>query len=130
VPDDSAPSEEPAVDRARLDELADLGDEEEPEWINTILRKFEEDTASRIVKLVVASETGNATDLAHAAHALKGSCSNIGAGTMSRIALKLQALGQGGGVSGAGDLIHALEQEFARVHLALEQYTLAREHVR
>ncbi len=130
VPDDPVPAEEAAVDRARLDELAELGDEEEPEWINAILRKFEEDTASRIVKLVVAAETGNATDLAHAAHALKGSCSNIGAGSMSRIAQKLQHLGQGGSVDGAGDLIHALEQEFARVHLALERYTLTREHAR
>jgi PAS domain S-box-containing protein len=122
--------EEPAIDRARLDELAELGDEEDPEWIMSILQKFEEDTASRVVKLVVAAETGDAPALGQTAHALKGSCSNLGAMQMASIAEGLQALGQSGSTTGAADMVHALETAFARAKAAIEQYTSTREHVR
>jgi CheY-like chemotaxis protein len=123
-------AEEPAVDRARLDELAELGDEEDPEWIVSILQKFEEDTASRIVKLVVAAETGDAIALGQTAHALKGSCSNLGAMQMASIAQALQALGQRGSTTGAADMVRALETEFARARAAIEHYTSVREHAR
>jgi CheY-like chemotaxis protein len=122
--------EEPAIDRARLDELAELGDEEDPEWIMSILQKFEEDTASRVVKLVVAAETGDAPALGQTAHALKGSCSNLGAMQMASIAEGLQALGQSGRTTGAADMVHALETAFARAKAAIEQYTSTREHIR
>jgi PAS domain S-box-containing protein len=123
-------AEEPAIDRARLDELAELGDEEDPEWIMSILQKFEEDTASRIVKLVVAAETGDATALGQTAHALKGSCSNLGAMQMASIAQELQALGKRGTTTGAADLVQALEVAFARAKTGIEQYTATREQVR
>jgi CheY-like chemotaxis protein/anti-sigma regulatory factor (Ser/Thr protein kinase) len=122
--------EEPAIDRARLDELAELGDEEDPEWIMSILQKFEEDTASRVVKLVVAAETGDAPTLGQTAHALKGSCCNLGAIQMASIAEGLQVLGQSGSTTGAADMVHALETAFARAKAAIEQYTSTREHVR
>ena len=112
----------PAVDSARLDELAELGDEEDPEWLVSILDKFVEDAASRIVKLVVASESGDATQLGQVAHALKGSCGNIGAAGMVTVSQQLQALGKAGSVQGAGDMITLLEKEFARVRTALGSY--------
>jgi PAS domain S-box-containing protein len=112
----------PAVDAARLDELAELGDEEDPEWLASILDKFVEDAASRIVKLVVASEAGEATQLSQVAHALKGSCGNIGAAGMVNICQQLQVLGKSDSVEGAGDMITALEKEFERVRSALGSY--------
>jgi CheY-like chemotaxis protein len=121
---------EPVIDRTRLDELADLGDEEDPEWITSILKKFEEDAASRIVKLVVAAETRDAAALGQTAHALKGSCSNIGALRMASLAEQLQVKGQEGKIEGATEMIRTLETEFTRVKAALEQYATAREHAR
>ena len=117
----------PAIDTARLDELAELGDEEDPHWLTTILQKFEEDASSRIVKLVVAAETANPKDLEQVAHALKGSCGNVGATTMAALAQQLQTLGRSGSVDGAGDLITALEKEFARVKAGLGAYAIERE---
>jgi CheY-like chemotaxis protein len=116
----------PAVDPARLDELAELGDEEDPQWLVSIIDKFIEDASSRIVKLVVASESGEATQLSQTAHALKGSCGNVGATGMASIAQQLQLLGKTGSVQGATDLITALEKEFVRVRTALENYTVAK----
>jgi two-component system, sensor histidine kinase and response regulator len=116
----------PAVDAARLDELAELGDEEDPEWLASILEKFVEDAASRIVKLVVASESADAAQLGQVAHALKGSSGNIGAAGMVATCQQLQALGKSGSVQGAGDLIAALEKEFARVRTALGSYRQAK----
>ncbi len=126
----SSDDEEPAVDMARLDELAELGDEEDPHWISSIVERFVEDTSGRIVKLVVASETGNATDLGLLAHALKGSCSNLGANRLSTLAKQLQALGQRGSVAGADDLIASLEKEFGRVRSVLETFTESRVRMR
>jgi CheY-like chemotaxis protein len=124
---DPVVEETPAIDTTRLDELAELGDEEDPHWLTTILQKFEEDASARIVKLVVASETANPRDLEQVAHALKGSCGNVGAKTMATIAHQLQILGQGGAVEGARDLIAALEKEFARVQAGLGTYAVERE---
>jgi CheY-like chemotaxis protein/HPt (histidine-containing phosphotransfer) domain-containing protein len=119
--------ETPAIDSSRLDELADLGDEEDPHWLVTILQKFEEDASSRIVKLVVAAETGKPKDLEQVAHALKGSCGNVGANAMAAIAHQLQILGKSGSVDGAGDQIAALEKEFVRVKAGLGAYAVERE---
>jgi two-component system, sensor histidine kinase and response regulator len=121
-------SDEPAIDRSRLDELADLGDEEDPEWLTSILQKFEEDATSRIVKLVVAVEEGKPDLLGQIAHALKGSCGNIGAVPMSAIADELQRLGQSGSVEGATEKISSLENEFNRVKTAIGEYKATREH--
>jgi signal transduction histidine kinase/CheY-like chemotaxis protein/HPt (histidine-containing phosphotransfer) domain-containing protein len=112
----------PALDRSRLEELSALGDEEDDNWVTSLIQRFLEDASSRIVKLVVASETGDATTLGSVAHALKGSAANIGATTVAEIARSLQALGRSGNVDGATDLITALEQEFGRVRTELESY--------
>jgi CheY-like chemotaxis protein len=122
-----AVEETPAIDTSRLDELAELGDEEDPHWLTTILQRFEEDASSRVVRLVVAAETGNPKDLEQVAHALKGSCGNVGATTMAAIAHQLQTLGRDGTVEGAGDLIAALEKEFARVKAGLGTFATERE---
>ena len=116
----------PAIDEARLDELAELGDEEDPHWLVSIMEKFVEDASSRIVKLVVSSETGDAGQLGQTAHALKGSCGNVGATHMATIAQQLQALGKSGSVQGASDLIASLEKEFTRVRAGLDRYQTAR----
>jgi CheY-like chemotaxis protein len=110
------------LDRSRLDELSALGDEENDSWVTSLIQRFLEDASSRIVKLVVASETGDPVTLGSVAHALKGSAANIGAQSMAEIAQALQALGQGGSVVGAADMITVLEQEFARVREELELF--------
>jgi two-component system, sensor histidine kinase and response regulator len=110
------------IDRSRLDELADLGDEENTQWLRSIVENFREDAASRIVKLVVAAETGDAKQLEQVAHALKGSCGNIGAMSMAAHAGSLQMLGRSGSVHGAVDMIGALEREFERVKAELDVY--------
>ncbi len=126
VPDVHPPADL-AIDIVRLDELADLGDEEDPQWLALILQRFVEDTSSRIVQLVVASETGDPVVLGQVAHALKGSCGNIGARGMAAVAQDLQMIGKTGSVEGAGDLIGKLEREFASVTAALDTYLLSHE---
>jgi two-component system, sensor histidine kinase and response regulator len=118
------------IDRSRLDELADLGDEENATWLQSIVDNFREDASSRIVKLVVAAETGDSRQLEQVAHALKGSCGNIGAMTMAAHAQSLQMLGRSGTVHGAVDMIAALEREFERVKTELELYVQSQTETR
>jgi two-component system, sensor histidine kinase and response regulator len=129
-PAQSATPEGPPVDRARLNELADLGDADDPEWMRLILQKFIEDSEARLSALLVALEAEDAAALGQTAHALKGSCSNIGAVGMARLSEQLQKLGQGGSVGGAMDLVTALQQEFSRVKSALGEYMSINEHAR
>jgi len=130
LPEKHGETQEPDIDRARWDELADLGDEEDPEWVLSILRRFEDDTASRLVNLVVAAETGDAAALGQTAHALKGSCWNIGATRMASIAQQLQELGQRGSTDGATDMVNSLETAFVTVREAIASFSTARERVR
>ena len=118
----AAPPDQQVVDRSRLDELADLGDEENTQWLRSIVDNFCDDSSSRIVKLVVAAEAGDPRPLESVAHALKGSCSNIGAVTMAAHAESLQTLGRSGSVQGAVEIIGSLEREFERVKAELESY--------
>jgi PAS domain S-box-containing protein len=129
-PEKHGETQEPDIDRARWDELADLGDEEDPEWVLSILRRFEDDTSSRLVNLVVAAETGDAAALGQTAHALKGSCWNIGATRMASIAQQLQELGQRGSTDGATDMVNSLETAFVTVREAIAGFSTARERVR
>jgi HPt (histidine-containing phosphotransfer) domain-containing protein len=60
--------------------------------------------------------------LGQTAHALKGSCGNVGATGMAAVAQQLQLLGKSNSVQGATDLIMSLEKEFTRVRTALDSY--------
>lgn len=76
-----APAPVPVFDRARLDELKSmLGPA-----LAEVLRAWLADVPGLIGALQTACAGGNAAEAALTAHALKGSCSNVGA-------LRLQAL--------------------------------------
>ena len=58
---------------------------------------------------------------AHAAHALKGSCGNVGAMRMVEICQAMETLGHTGSVAGAAALGIKLREEFDHVRRALEE---------
>jgi two-component system, sensor histidine kinase and response regulator len=118
----------PPIDRSRLSELAELGDDGDLEWMKSILQKFEEDTEARMAALDAAHEAKQAGPVGETAHAMKGSCSNIGATGMAAFAEKLQKLGQSGSLDGADRVIAALKSEFVRVKAALKEYMTTGEH--
>jgi two-component system, sensor histidine kinase and response regulator len=81
---------------------------------------FITDAQPRIEALREAVAGSDATALREVAHALKGSCANLGARRMSGLCEILEAKGLANTLEGAGALVEHLEKEFALVKEALE----------
>jgi HPt (histidine-containing phosphotransfer) domain-containing protein len=65
--------------------------------------------------LRAAAASGDALDLAHAAHALKSSCGSVGAKRMYAVAAALEQSARAGRLDGSTASIEQLAAEFSRV---------------
>ena len=111
TPDVDAP-----LDREVLDGLRKLGDEN---LLSELVGLFLEDVPGRLTALRGAVGSGDANAVERNAHALKGSCGNMGAMRMSAIASELQDAGVSGDLSSAPALLERLEEEYGRVRQTL-----------
>jgi PAS domain S-box-containing protein len=118
----------PSIDATRLAELAELSDDDDPQWMNTLITKFLRDSENRLVQLQAAAETGDPGTLKGVAHSLKGSAWNMGAGKMANHAQRLQLIGQSGTLDGAAEAIAHLKEELSLVRAQFA--TAAKEFVR
>jgi len=116
--------EEPVLDLSVLEHLRSLQGEDEPHLLKDLIEMFLEDTEDRIGKLREALREGDAEQLTHQAHSLRGSSANMGAPTMARISKELEHAGESGNLGKASELLGTLEQEFGRVRPALETVLL------
>ena len=121
--DETAPADDrlTSVDTTRLAELAELSDDDDPQWMMTLISRFLKDTAARLIQLHAAAESDDPGALKDVAHALKGSAWNMGAGPLANHAQRLQLIGQSGTTDGAAEAIEALEQELTVVRMQLEK---------
>ena len=128
--DDPTPPENgtPSIDATRLAELAELSDDDDSQWMNTLITKFLRDSETRLVQLQAAAETGDPGTLKDIAHSLKGSAWNMGAGKMANHAQRLQLMGQSGTLDGAAEAIARLKEELSLVRAQLT--AAAKEFVR
>jgi two-component system, sensor histidine kinase and response regulator len=93
---------------------------EEPDQLARIVGMFLEDVPTRIEALRRAVQAGDAQKVEEVAYLLKGGSGYMGAVRMVKICAGLQELGTSGELSRAPELLDALEEEFERVHPALE----------
>ncbi len=105
----------PSVDWEVLDGPRGIRGEGELDLLVELAEIFEEDTPARIAALRDAFERGDAEELRLAAHGLKGGSASLGARRMARIAEGVESLGRSEDLTGAGERIAELEDEFARV---------------
>jgi len=89
-------------------------------FVVEVIDLFLADTPIRLEKLRQALENEDAQTLVKTAHALKGSCSNLGAGRMAKRCSELEALGREERLRGAGSLYRQLEREFRFVRQVFE----------
>ena len=127
---DSATAEEPAssimsaddgfvLDRERVSSFMTIGRTQEG-FLEGLVKTFKQDVPSRIDALRAAAASGDANDLALAAHALKSSCGSVGARRMYAVAASLEQKVRSGRFEGVHESIEQLAAEFPRV---LEAYT-------
>jgi CheY-like chemotaxis protein/HPt (histidine-containing phosphotransfer) domain-containing protein len=90
--------------------------------LSEMISIFREDTPRRIRDIVEAAAKGDALELSHAGHALKGGSGALGANAMRNLAADVENLGRSGSVDAGPDLSGRLESVFQASLTALDAY--------
>ena len=114
----SSNAEPPAVDPEALSILAAADDG--PDFVRQLIGVFLTDLDNRLSTMRSGAAADDAKAVAHAAHALKGSCGHFGAQRLVALCRELEALARSGATEGAAAKIGAIEHESARVRSALQ----------
>jgi histidine phosphotransfer protein HptB len=95
--------------RARLEDLAGPDPlDDERELLGRLLRSFTMKTGPAVDQLAAALRDGDAGDVRERAHGLKGSASNVGAGTLAGLFAELEHRARDGALPSPGlDAIRA-----------------------
>jgi len=106
----------PETPATNLQVLVDLGVSDIlPELIKTFL----ETALQTIARADAALHNSHAAQLAEAAHALKGSCGNLGALRLGELCQQLETIGRSGSLENASAILASVQKEFARVQIEL-----------
>lgn len=111
-----------------LAELRQL--DETGELLVTLIRHFLDETPQLLAAMQSALSQADATALAEAAHALKGSSGNLGAHRLQRLCGELQRLGRAHELASVVDRLADLEAEFAATRAVLLQVPECAQSVR
>ncbi|MFJ5861727.1 response regulator [Pseudarthrobacter sp. NPDC092439] len=111
----------PALDRDRLAMLRSLGGRDGQDLFAAAAAAFQDSVPARLAALRSAVHDGGGPALVQAAHALKGSAGNIGAGALAALCSELEGMGRSGNHATAAALLPRLEAELQRVNDALEK---------
>ena len=104
------------IDPATYNEIKNLMDDSMEEFVETYLSN----SPRLISKMELALIAGNAEDVFHNAHQLKGGSGSIGAMKLADLALNIEAIGKTGSTEGIEPLLAELKDEFERVKQALK----------
>jgi len=102
------------LDRERVSSFMAISRTQEG-FLEGLVKTFRQDVPSRIDALRAALATGDANDLALAAHAMKSSSGSVGAKRMLAMASSLEQAARAGRIDGAAAAIEQLAAEFERV---------------
>jgi len=109
-----------------LDGLRELERGGDGSFLRRVIEAFVSDTRSRLDDLRVGIAANDLPTTARAAHALKGSCRNIGARRMASLCEQLEQAANGTDPAAAHQALSRLEDDFAAVKLILaEELNLA-----
>lgn len=103
-----------------IGELRALQNAESPNFLHELIDLFLTEAAVHVSTLRSSLESRDGRSFERSAHALKGSCGNLGAQAMSRICVDLQSAGRAADWGRAAGLVTGLEEEFRMVRIELE----------
>lgn len=107
-----------AIDPQAIAGLRELNPDD-PAFLRELIDLFVQDGAERVAEVERAVANQDAQLLIRAAHTLKGSCSNFGAGELARLTGVLEKHGKNAAFGEALTTLPALRAEFAAVGEAL-----------
>lgn len=109
------------IDPQALEGLRDLSPDE-PAFLRDLIDLFISDVADRLLDLDRALANADTQLLTHAAHTIKGSCSNFGAADLVKLCQVVELQGKTSDFSGAAATLPALKAEYAAVAEALKLF--------
>lgn len=116
------------VDTEVLQMLADLQEPGEPDLLRELLALFLRDTPERLDALRRALARDDFDTTGRAAHSVKGSAANLGAGALQALAARAEAAAQARDGAAVAALLASLDAEFAQVRRQLEELLSSRPH--
>ena len=120
LPPRETPRSGPAVSPIALERLRELRIPGQPDPVVEIIDIFLGETPVYLQALKTACEEQNSERLRKTAHALKGSCGNLGIEQMAASCKELESNSRQGAFASAERLISRLEREFEAVKTVLE----------
>ena len=111
-----------SLDHSPLEALRELDPAGEDGFVRGVVERFLHHTPLRLEAIRRALRDDEPLAAAREAHTLKGSCGNVGAGTMFALCSELDSTATQGELTRARDLAEQLQREFSLVREALESY--------
>lgn len=109
------------IDPEAIENLRALTPEDPESFLREIIGIFLDDTPARIDELRQGLANGDQAQFTRAAHSIKGSSSNLGAGELREISSDLEQRAKQHGVAGLEPRVTDLENAFAAAKVALEK---------
>jgi signal transduction histidine kinase/DNA-binding response OmpR family regulator/HPt (histidine-containing phosphotransfer) domain-containing protein len=107
------------IDQSALDFIRDMEDEEDPDLLAEIIGLYLDDSAKLMRSLQAAIADEDPESLRIAAHTLKSSSNNLGAGVLADLCRELEELGHAGSLDNTASIFSGLHSEYQRVTSAL-----------
>jgi HPt (histidine-containing phosphotransfer) domain-containing protein len=107
------------LDSRVIQELRELGGEDDPGLLAELIQMFLEDAPGRMKEIEKALASGDIKSLEHAAHTLKSSSANIGARGLSSICKRMEELARAKSTEGMPELLSASLEKYRDVATAL-----------
>lgn len=113
-------SDEPVLDPEAIAALQAVSPEDGGQFFNELIDIFLTDTPARVEEIRSGLAKADAPGVMRAAHSIKGSAGNFGAGALAQCAYAIEQASRGGDLATAASLEPELAAAFARVQSALE----------
>jgi CheY-like chemotaxis protein/HPt (histidine-containing phosphotransfer) domain-containing protein len=120
----SAPAQLPAVDVAQLSELAG----EDQEFVQSVVLSFEKSMAQLLATMHAAASSGEAQQLARAAHQVKGAAANLHATVLSGLAADIEANAKTMSPAQMQERLGRVALEMSRATTALQSFAAGTGH--
>jgi HPt (histidine-containing phosphotransfer) domain-containing protein len=120
-PNDDLAQGPPLLEATLLQSIRALSTPGEKDFLNTLVAMFFKRAPELETRMEAALASNDAEAFEHAAHALKGTCGNLGAMRMHKACENLEHIGKSGDLSAVPTLMKELKVHFAEVKTALEK---------
>lgn len=117
----------PVLDAQVIERLRVLEEFDTPGFLAELAQMFLADGPGRIAAVHAGVDGADGDAIHRAGHAMKGSCSTMGATRLAAIAEAIETAGVEGDIARAADLVESLEEEYRLFAQALLPYTVSAE---